>query len=196
MTDDLHPLMRAAIRARAGDCDPWEFALRSLAPHLGPADRLIGHGGEGFVYAGSGRITKFILNWTHPARDLPQTAAWLRDLAARAAGAVHIYAFDVECVASDLLAIRYPAEPGTPLTNASADADWLSVRPQLIACFAELAAAGFGHTNPRPSNFVWDRDRLMLVDYGCDCRPLAEAAGALARMQFMWSAGFYDRGEP
>lgn len=195
MTDDLHPLMRAALRAGAGACEPWEFALRRIAPHVRPEDRLIGHGGEGFVYGGSGTITKFILNWTHPGRDVHQTEAWLRDLAARAVGAEHLYALEIERVAADILAVRYQAEPGIPLTNASAEADWGRVRPELIACLAELAAAGFGHTNPRPSNFVWDRDRLMLVDYGCDSRPLAEAAGALARMQFMWSAGFYDRGD-
>jgi hypothetical protein len=188
--------MRAAILARSADCDPGEHVLRRITPHLGPEDRLIGHGGEGFVYAGRGWITKYILNWTHPVRDLRQTQKWLRGLAAHAAGAEHLYAIEVEQVESDILAVRYPAEPGIPLTDASAAADWNRVRPELIACFSELAAGGFGHTNPRPSNFVWDRDRLMLVDYGCDCRPLAEAAAALARMQFMWSAGFYDRGDP
>jgi hypothetical protein len=192
---DLHPLMRAAIATQAKDCDPWEYAFRRLAPFVGPEHRLIGHGGEGFVYSGGGMITKFILNWTHPARDLPRTEACLRQLSEQAEGAAHIYSLKVERVASDILAVRYHADPGVPLTNASADAQWERVRPELAECFAELAAAGFGHTNPRPSNFAWDRDRLMLVDYGCDCRPLAEAASALARMQFMWSAGFYDRGE-
>ena len=192
---ELHPLMQAALPAESSAESTWDVAERRIRPHLSPSHRLVGHGGEGFVYWDGEFITKFLTNWTHPKRDADQTERWLRELAAVTAGASHLYDIRVRRLDHDLLAVSYAAEPGRPLTPAMADQDWDEVRPQLIACLEELAAAGFGLTNPRAANFVWDRKVLKFVDYGSDCRPLADATVALARMHFMWAAGFYEKGD-
>lgn len=190
----IHPLMLASIRQKDGEGDPWEYLQQRVAPWLGTADRLLGHGGEGLVFAGNGVISKFLLNWTHPRRVVAQTAEWLHDLADRIDGARHLYPLTIDRLDVDLLRVNYRAEPGLPLTDPMVAEEWDRVRPQLQECLAELAERGFGHTNPRASNFVWDNGTLKLIDYGSDCRPLREAFEALARMQFMSATGIYDRG--
>lgn len=195
MNSVLHPLMATALGASASEAGLMAVIAGRLCDHVPRHGRLIGHGGEGFVFAGEGRVTKVLVNWTHPHRDPDRTEAWLRTLALASCGANHLYPFSVSRPASDVIVVCYEAEVAVPLTDHSASEDWQRIRPQLLACFDELARAGFAHTNPRPANFAWDGGVLKLIDYGSDCRPLAEAASALARMQFMWSAGFYDRGD-
>jgi hypothetical protein len=191
----FHPLMLASIRQRVGEGDPWGDLETRVGPWLGAADRLLGHGGEGVVFAGDGLVSKYLLNWTHPRRIPGQTEAWLRDLASRIEGAVHLYPLTIARLDADLLRVSYRAEPGVPLAEPIVAHDWERIRPQLQACLSELTARGFGHTNARASNFVWDDGTLKLVDYGSDCRPLGDACEALARMQLMSAAGIYDWGD-
>ncbi|RKG97664.1 hypothetical protein [Corallococcus carmarthensis] len=197
----LHPLMDAAIRqAISAEDSPTllQWLEQRTRPYLDASNpRLLGSGGEGVVFAANGHIHKFLLNWTHPRRDPDRTEQWLRLLAERSHEARHLYRLTIQRPERDMLWISYAASPGVPLTNEEVSSCWRTrIWPQLEACLHELSQAGFAHTNPKPSNFVWDGTRLMLCDYGSDCRPMSDAAMELGRMYFMWQAGIHDQGQP
>lgn len=180
--------MYLAMRERAGTNDPdavMEWLMRWTSSFL-KSPRFVGSGGEGLVFAEYGWIHKFLVNWSYPRRDADQTQARLEILADKIYDPLRLYNFCVRRPTTDIIWISYKATPGKPVGPHDFLEDTVSrTEKELVACLEELAAKGYGHSNPKPSNFVWDDSRLRLVDYGSDCRPIQEAIFELSRIVFI-----------